>query len=250
MELGLAGKRALVTGSSRGIGLAIATGLAEAGARICLNGRDAPTLEAAAASLNAAACIGDLGNEATAQRVVAGAAAALGGLDILICNVGSGQSVPPGQEDAAEMARVIRLNLETATNAVRAARTNLKQGRDAAILCISSIAGHAAIGAPAGYAAAKAALNTFVTTMARPLAADGIRIAAISPGNIYVDGGTWARRQQENPARVTAMLESKVPLKRFGRPEEIADLACFLVSPRAAFITGTVIIADGGQLAG
>jgi 3-oxoacyl-[acyl-carrier protein] reductase len=148
------------------------------------------------------------------------------------------------------MARVIRLNLETATNAVRAARTNLKQGRDAAILCISSIAGHAAIGDPAGYAAAKAALNTFVTTMARPLAADGIRIAAISPGNIYVDGGTWARRQQENPARVTAMLESKVPLKRFGRPEEIADLACFLVSPRAAFITGTVIIADGGQLAG
>ena len=250
MDLKLAGKRALVTGSSRGIGRAIASGLAAEGARVCLNGRDAGTLETTAAALEAVSAAGDLGDESAAKDVVAKAAEALGGLDILVCNIGSGASVPPGEEDAGEMTRIMRLSLDTAANAVRASRPHLAKGREAAIVCISSIAGHRAIGAPAGYAAAKAALNCYVETMARPLAADGIRINAISPGNIHFEGGTWDRRRGEDPDGVAAMLEDKVPLKRFGRPEEIADLACFLASPRAAFVTGAIVIADGGQLAG
>ena len=250
MDLNLLGKRALVTGSSHGIGRAIASGLAAEGVRVCLNGRDAGALETTAAALEAVSAAGDFSDESTAKDVVAKAAEALGGLDILVCNVGSGASVPPGEEDAGEMARVMRLSLDAATNAVRASRPHLAKGREAAIVCISSIAGHRAIGAPAGYAAAKAALNSYVETMSRPLAADGIRINAISPGNILFEGGTWDRRRGEDPDGVAAMLEDKVPLKRFGRPEEIADLACFLASPRAAFVTGAIVIADGGQLAG
>lgn len=250
MDLELDGKRALVTGSSRGIGRAIANGLAAEGARICLNGRDVAALEKAAAALEAASAAGDLTDEGAAKDVVSKAANALGGLDVLVCNVGSGASVPPGEEDAREMARIIAFNLDAAANAVRAARPYLAKSREAAIVCISSIAGHRAIGAPAGYAAAKAALNSYVETMVRPLAADGIRINAISPGNIYFEGGTWDRRSRENPNGVARILEAKVPLMRFGRPEEIADLACFLVSPRAAFVTGSIVVADGGQLVG
>jgi len=250
VDLDLRGKRALITGSSRGIGRAIAAAFAGEGARICMNGRDRTALDTAAASLGAAQSAGDLSEEETARRVVTEAIRALGGLDLLVCNVGNGTSVPPGEEDEAEMTRMLRLNLGSAANAVRAARPHLATGQDAAVVCISSIAGHASIGAPTGYTAAKAALNSYVASMARPLASDGIRINAISPGNIHFEGGAWWRRQRDNPSGVAAMLETAVPLRRFGRTQEIADLACFLASPRAAFITGAVIVADGGQLVG
>jgi len=98
------------------------------------------------------------------------------------------------------------------------------------------------------YSAAKAALNATVRGLARVLALDGIRINAIAPGNILFDGGGWARKLAEDPSGVDDMLAHQVPLRRFGTPEEIADIVGFIASPRSAFITGTVIVADGGQL--
>ena len=119
---------------------------------------------------------------------------------------------------------------------------------DRSILCISSICGLAALGAPVTYSAAKAALNATVRGLARPLAAEGIRINALAPGNILFEGGTWARKLAEAPEAVAAMLARDVPLQRLGTVEEIADIAAFLASPKASFITGTVVVADGGQL--
>jgi 3-oxoacyl-[acyl-carrier protein] reductase len=119
---------------------------------------------------------------------------------------------------------------------------------DRAIVCISSICGLAALGAPVTYSAAKAALNATVRGLARPLAADGIRINAVAPGNILFEGGIWASKLAGSKSAVDDMLAREVAMRRLGKPEEIADLVAFLGSPRAAFITGTVMVADGGQL--
>ena len=110
------------------------------------------------------------------------------------------------------------------------------------IVCISSIAGLEALGAPATYSAAKAALNAYVRSVARPLARAGVRINAVAPGNF--ESETWSRK---DPAAVQAMLEREVALKRLGKPREIADFVVFLASPRAAFATGAVFVVDGGQ---
>ncbi len=153
----------------------------------------------------------------------------------------------PGRESAVEWHRVLTLNLLTATNMVEAARPAL-QTHAGVVICISSICGLRSLGAPIAYSGAKAAMNAYVRGMARPLADDGIRIVAVAPGNIYFVGGTWDRKLREDRAAVTTMIEQQVALKRLGTPHEIANLVAFLASPQAAFITGTVIVADGGQI--
>jgi 3-oxoacyl-[acyl-carrier protein] reductase len=251
MKLELEGRVALVTGASRGIGLAIARMLAAEGAHVALAARGQDALKQACADLggNASFHVADVTDPAAALTLARDVEQKSGGIDILICNVGGGASVPPGQETLAEWRRVIDLNLFATTNTIEAARPIMLRGRgDRAIVCVSSICGLAALGAPVTYSAAKAALNATVRGLARPLAQDGIRINAVAPGNILFDGGTWARKLAENQQGVDDMLAREVPLRRLGTPEEIADVVGFLASPRAAFITGTVIVADGGQL--
>ncbi len=250
MKLELEGRVALVTGASRGIGLAIAQMLAAEGATVALTARGRNDLDHACANIvGASSHLADVTDPAAAVALAREVQQQHGRIDILICNVGSGISVPPGQETSAEWRRVLDLNLFATTNMIEAARPIMQGGSgDRAIVCISSICGLAALGAPVTYSVAKAALNAMVRGLARPLAADGIRINAVAPGNILFEGGTWSRKLAENKAGVEDMLAREVPLRRLGAPAEIADVVSFLASPRAAFITGTVIVADGGQL--
>jgi len=249
MQLELAGKTALVTGSSRGIGRTIAEVLHAEGVRVALNGRTAADVALAASELTGAmAIVGDVSRPDEAQQVVSDATAAMGGLDILVCNVGSGRSVPPGEETFAEWQRVFAMNLWSTTNTVEAARGALSASKGV-IVCISSVCGLEVVpGAPVTYSAAKAALHAYVRGIARPLGKQGIRINAIAPGNILFDGSVWSRKLQEDASAVDSMLERDVVLARLGSPRDVADLVAYLASPRSGFASGAVWTLDGGQV--
>jgi 3-oxoacyl-[acyl-carrier protein] reductase len=249
MQLNLAGKAALVTGSSRGIGRAIATALHAEGCCVALNGRNSGDLATATASLRGAIGIaGDVTRPDDARRIVDEATRILGKLDILVCNVGSGSSVSPGDETPDEWQRVFALNLWSVTNTVEAAKTALIV-TNGVVVCISSICGVEVIpGAPITYSAAKAALHAYVRGIARPLGQHGIRINAVAPGNIVFDGSIWARKLAEDKFAVQTMLETNVVLKRFGSPEDVANLVTYLVSARSAYATGGIWTLDGGQV--
>ncbi|MDJ0596268.1 MAG: SDR family oxidoreductase [Pleurocapsa sp. MO_226.B13] len=251
MDLRLTGKTVLVTGSGRGIGLAIAKILHQEGCCLALNARHETEIASIAANWveRVSFHVADVTQPEQCDRLINAVKREWGGLDLLVCNVGSGASVPPGQETPEEWHRVINLNLFATTNMVKAAREQLAAS-GGAIVCISSICGLETLGAPIIYSAAKSALNSYVKGIARPLAQQGIRINAIAPGNILAKGGTWERKLKENPTGVQTMLEREVALQRLGKPEEIANFTAFLLSTKASFATGAVYVVDGGQIRG
>ena len=249
MELEFNGKVALVTGSSRGIGRAIAETLYAEGCKVVINGRNTEDLASAAEALPGTVIAqGDISQSKEAKRVVEHALTSFGRIDILVCNVGSGSSVPPGEENYEEWQRVFAVNLWSATNMVEAARDALAT-RKGSIVCISSICGkEVVLGAPITYSVAKAALNAYVRGIARPLGKQGVRINAVAPGNIMFDGSVWSRKLSEDEGAVKAMLERDVALGKLGAPRDVAELVAYLASPRAGFATGGVWTLDGGQL--
>ena len=249
MQLDLTRKVALVTGSSKGIGWAIAKALHEEGCRVVLNGRNAKDLYAASNQLTGSiGVMGDVSQPEEAKRIVAEVVGTFGHLDILVCNVGSGRSVSPGNETSDEWQRVFALNLWSTTNCVEAARDALVASKGV-IVAISSICGLETIpGAPVTYSAAKAALNAYVRGVARPLGRLGVRINAVAPGNILFDGSVWSRKMAEDEPSVKAMLANNVALGRLGVPADVASLVTYLASPRSGFATGSVWTLDGGQV--
>lgn len=253
MELNLKGKSVLVTGSSGGVGLAIAEAFCAEGAKVAFNGRDTVRLAHAVASQTKGTAIaveGDVSKPDQAKNVVERVLKAFGKLDILVCNVGSGRSVAPGAETHEEWLRVFALNLWSATNMVEMGRSALAKSRGA-IVCISSICGQEYIpGAPLTYSAAKAALNAYVRGVARPLGKDGVRINAVAAGNMLFEGSVWGNKLNQDAEGVEHMLERDVALAKLGIPKDVANLTLWLASPAASFCTGAIYVADGGQVRG
>ena len=247
MSNSFSAKRVLVSGSTAGIGLAVARAFAGEGAAVAVNGRNKERLASVAGELPALPVFADVSEAAGAETAVRTIQSEWGCLDILVCNVGSGRSVPPGSETPEEWNHMISVNLLSAANLVTACLPMFPAG-GGSIVCISSICGVETLGAPVAYSAAKAALNAYVSGMGRPLAARNIRINAVAPGNILVPQGAWDEKRRNDPAGVESMLKREVAMGRFGRPEEIADAVLFLASDKASFITGTVLVADGGQV--
>jgi 3-oxoacyl-[acyl-carrier protein] reductase len=249
VELNLTGKVALITGSSRGIGRAIAEMLYAEGCRIVLNSRSKKDLELALIDMPGSIYIvGDVTSPDDSKRLISDVIENFGKLDILICNVGSGKSVPPGNETFEEWQHIFAKNLWSVTNCIEASNDALKESKGA-IVCISSICGLEVIpGAPVTYSAAKAALNAYVRGIARPLGKNGIRINALAPGNILFDGSVWSQKLSTDNSKIQIMLDKEVSLKRLGTPKEVASLVAYLVSDLSGFATGSVWTLDGGQV--
>jgi 3-oxoacyl-[acyl-carrier protein] reductase len=252
MDLGLENKVAFIAGSSRGIGLAIARGFLAEGARVVITGRDGEALAASKHDLGAddtrlLAVTADLSQPAGIDTALAQTRDRFGPIDALVANIGSGSGQPGWNTDAAEWLRLLEVNLLTSIRLATAALPAMTKRKSGALVFISSIAGLEASPAPLAYSSAKAALLSYVNNLSRELADANIRVNAVAPGNILFPGGSWERHLKTRQDEVRRYIESEVPMKRFGTPEEIADAVVFLCSARATFITGACLVADGGQ---
>lgn len=255
MELNLKNKRIVVTGASRGIGLCISECFLKEGARVALFARTESTLNNIRNSFigkypedNFLTIDCDVTDSKAFNERINNLKNLWAGFDILVSNVGNGRSVSDPMPSSEEFENIFNVNFKSAENVIRKLIPDLIQSQGN-IIFISSIAGLEAFGAPTDYSVAKAAIIALSKNLARKLAPN-VRVNCIAPGNVYFSGGSWDEKIQKEPERIQKLIELTVPMKRFGSPEEIADLVLFLSSERASFITGSCVVIDGGQTVG
>lgn len=254
MRLNLEDRVAFVAGSSRGIGKAIARAFLDEGCRVAISGRSQEALDRAQAEFadlcgpeRILALPGDFLEPSVIRPGLASIMERWGRLDCVVANIGTGRGKPGWDLAAEDWSELFNANLWGSAALAREVLPYLVQAGHGSLVFISSIAGLEALPAPLPYSAAKAALVLYSKNLSRSVGAQQVRVNCIAPGNILFPDGSWERHLRERPAEIQNYIESEVPLKRFGRPEEIADLAVFLSSDRASFITGACIVADGGQ---
>ncbi|MGC9268620.1 SDR family NAD(P)-dependent oxidoreductase [Acidiphilium sp.] len=250
MDLGLRGKRALITGGTKGIGRAVAEHFAAEGADVAICARNATEIAEAVAMLAAT------GVRATGRAVdvadgpalgawVRDVAAEFGGLDIVVANV---SALAIGQDEAS-WRREFETDMMGTVRTVDAAMPFLEASSAAAIVVISSVSGREVDFAAGPYGVFKAALIHYAKGLSYQLAGKGIRVNALSPGNTYFPGGVWEKIEHGNPALYQQALALN-PTGRMGRPDEMARAVVFLASPAASFITGTNLVVDGALTRG
>ena len=252
MDLRLRGKVALVTGSSRGIGLATAKAFAAEGCRVMLSARSAEQLRETEEALRAtgagvAAHAADVGSPDDAARLIKVTAAAHGGIDILVNNVGGGGGgarVADSRDD--DWRGALERNLIQTVRMMRLALPHMKDRPGAAVINVASISGWSPQLAMSGqYGAAKAALIFGTERWALEFVPYGIRVNTVSPGSILVEGNGWDRYRVANPGYFEDYVRHGFPMGRLGTAEEVADVIVFIASPRAHWINGRNIPVDG-----
>ena len=252
MDLRLKDKVALVTGSSRGIGLAAAKAFAAEGCRVMLSARSAAALAEAEAGLRAkgatvAAQAADVTRPDQAAQLIEAAVAAFGGVDILVNNVGGGAGGPRIADSTDEDWRaVLEMNLVQALRMMRLALPHMTGRAGAAVINVASISGWSPQLAMSGqYGAAKAALIFDTERWALEFVPHGIRVNAVSPGSILAEGNGWDRYRSADPGGFDDYVRHGFPMGRLGAVEEVADVIVFVASPRAHWINGRNIAVDG-----
>jgi 3-oxoacyl-[acyl-carrier protein] reductase len=245
LDLGLSGKKAIVTGGSRGIGRAICELLAEEGCDVALCARGEAGVEEAVTALvgkgvKAHGGIVDVADTKALRGWVAAAAGQLGGLDVFVANV----SALAQAMDEDSWRRSLEIDVMGTVAGVEAALPLIEKSAAGSIVVLGTTGAVEIAGAPRPYASVKAALVPYVKALARNLAPKGVRANMVSPGNVYFKGGVWNTVEENSPDVFKTML-SRNPMGRMGTPREVANAVVFLASPRASFITGTNLIIDG-----
>ena len=247
----LDGRRAVITGGSRGLGRAVAQGFAEAGADLVLVGRDAGTLERAREELaplgrDVRTFAADLGDPEAAEALCAAVLDAVGRVDVLVNNVGGRrENVPVADATPETWRRYLDLNLTSAVVCTRRFGAGMRARRWGRVINVASVAGGVAFRGIHGrhYETAKAALVGFTRAVAADWAADGVTVNAVAPGVFLTDANRrWFGEKPEWEQEV----RDRIPMGRFGAPEELAPLALYLASEASAYVTGAVLTIDGG----
>ena len=252
MNLNLHDKVFIISGSSRGIGKGIAETFLTEGAKVVLTGRREDCLDSTYIEFNdkfprnVIRCVGDINNEHVLDEIEKTVLDEWLRIDGIVANAASIKPVGDWNIPEEDWNWYLTNNLKLAVCFVTKFVEHLKNTKGS-IIIISSIAGIEEIGAPLPYSASKAALNMYSKGLAKKLARDHIRVNTIAPGNILFQDGNWDKKQKADSAAIQKMLDEKVPLNRFGSPEEIGCIAAFLSSEKAGFITGGCFVVDGGQ---
>lgn len=243
MDLGLKGKKAIVTGGKRGLGLAIAHLLAEEGADIAICARGDVSDAVKELQSHGTKVVGE-GIDATdgdAYRAwLKSAADQLGGCDIFVHNM-SGAS-GRGEE---QWSKNLSLDVLGLVRAQEVLAPIMEAGGGGSIVCLSTIAAQEEFAGPGSFGPMKAAMTAYANNMAQALAGKNIRVNVVSPGPVYFDGGNWDTIKT-NMEDFYNSIVAKMPIKRLGEPREVANVIAFLASPAASLVTGTNVVVDGG----
>ncbi len=242
MDLGLKGLKALVTGSTAGIGAAIAETLAREGCDVAICSRSQDKVDGMLRNLAGygGRYVGravDVTDAEAFRAWVADATEQLGGLDIYVANVSA---------MSTDWRQTVDTDILATVSGIEAALPHLQQSQNASIVYISSIAGTVGVPQLAPYGAAKAAMTHYMKSLAVKLVKKGVRVNTVAPGDILFEGGVWDRARKENPDYFAKVLKRN-PMGRLGTPQEIANVVAFLASPAASFVTGAHVVADGGN---